>query len=356
MNPTQRKLLDWYKQHRRSLPWRRTSDPYAIWVSEVMLQQTQVKTVIPYYERFLAAFPDPKTLAETDLQKVLKLWEGLGYYARARNLHRAAQKIMAHHGGVPPQSRTSLKALPGIGDYVAAAVSSIAFGKPHAAVDGNVKRVLARFHKMDLPVNDPSSGKKFKTTAEGFLEKSDPGEFNQAMMELGALVCTPRNPDCQPCPLARKCLAFMEKRVNEYPRRLQKERTPEYHIAVGIVWKGAKVLITQRKPDGLLGGLWEFPGGKVKDGETPFMACTREIKEEVNLVVKPEEKIAHLRHAYTHFRIIMDVFRCDYRSGRVHLRGPVDFRWIRLHEIEKFPFPGANRKFIPLITPPTEGA
>lgn len=349
-------LLDWYKKNRRSLPWRKTSDPYAIWVSEVMLQQTQVKTVIPYYSRFMAIFPNPKALAGAHPQQVLKLWEGLGYYARARNMHGAAREIVARHGGVLPQNYKALKTLPGIGDYIAAAVSSIAFGKPHAAVDGNVKRVLARFQLMDLPVNDPKGGKFFQAAAETFLDNSNPGTFNQAMMELGALVCTPRNPDCQGCPLARKCRAFREKAVNDYPRRIKKARTPEYHIAVGIIWKGSRVLITQRKPEGLLGGLWEFPGGKLRNNETPPDACAREIKEEVNLEVETLERIARIRHAYTHFRIVMDVFRCAYQSGRVHLRGPVDFRWIRLHEIEKFPFPGANRKFIPLIKPRREGS
>jgi len=349
MSRIQKELLIWYGESQRSLPWRKTSDPYRIWVSEVMLQQTQVKTVIPYYKRFLSAFPAPEMLAEADLQEVLKIWEGLGYYARARNLHRAARELMANHGGVIPERRTLLKTLPGIGDYIAAAVSSIAFGKPHAAVDGNVKRVLARFHKTELPVNDPASGKVFKVAAEAFLEKSKPGEFNQAMMELGALVCTPRNPRCHSCPLARGCRAFKEKGVSDYPRRVKKARIPEYHIAVGVVWKGPRVLITQRKPDGLLGGLWEFPGGKIKDGETPSGACTREIREEVNLVVETKERIARIRHAYTHFKIVMDVFRCTYQNGRVRLREPVDFRWVRLHEIDRFPFPGANRKFIPLI-------
>ena len=351
MNRIQKELLKWYKKHRRSLPWRKTSDPYSIWVSEVMLQQTQVKTVIPYYNRFLSAFPKPETLAEADLQKVLKLWEGLGYYARARNLHRAAREIMEFHGGVVPKDRTLLKALPGIGDYIAAAVSSIAFGKPHAAVDGNVKRVLARFHKMAIPVNDPASGKVFRDAAEAFLERSKPGEFNQAMMELGALVCTPKNPLCHNCPLARECRAFKENAVKEYPRRIKKGRIPEYHTAVGVIWKDSRVLITQRKPEGLLGGLWEFPGGKIRNGETPSGACVREIKEEVNLVVATESRIARIRHAYTHFKIVMDVFPCIYQNGRIKLRGPVDFRWIRLHEMDQFPFPGANRKFIPLIKP-----
>ena len=349
MNRIQKELLIWYRENRRSLPWRKTSDPYRIWVSEVMLQQTQVRTVIPYYERFLSAFPEPGVLAEADLQAVLKIWEGLGYYARARNLHRAAQEVMANHRGVLPKDRKSLKALPGIGDYIASAVSSIAFGQPNAAVDGNVKRVLARIHKTEIPVNGPASAKVFKAAAETFLEKSNPGEFNQAMMELGALVCTPRNPRCNDCPLARKCRVFKEEAVSDYPKRVKKARIPEYHVAVGIVWKGPKVLITQRKTDGLLGGLWEFPGGKIMNGESPSEACTREIKEEVNLLVETEERIARIRHAYTHFKIEMDVFRCTYQSGRVRLRGAVDFRWVRLHEIDQFPFPGANRKFIPLI-------
>ena len=351
MNPVQNELLNWYEKYHRSLPWRKTSDPYCIWVSEVMLQQTRVQTVIPYYEKFLSVFPSLQMLAESDLQKVLKCWEGLGYYARARNLHRATQEIMTHHGGIVPQDLSSLKALPGIGDYIAAAVSSIAFGNPHAVVDGNVKRVLARFHKTDLPINNPAAGKVFKAAADVFLEKSRPGTFNQAVMELGALVCTPKNPRCNDCPLARKCVAFKDKVVEEYPRRIKKARIPEYRVAVGVVWKGSRVLITQRKPEGLLGGLWEFPGGKIQNGETPSDACIREINEEVNLVVETEEPIARIRHAYTHFKIVMDVFRCIYLNGRIKLRGPVDYKWIRLSEIDRFPFPGANRKFIPLIKP-----
>ena len=235
---------------------------------------------------------------------------------------------------------------------MAAAVSSIAFGKPYAVVDGNVKRVLARFKKMDLPVNGPASGKVFQNAADAFLERSNPGEFNQAVMELGALVCTPKNPRCPACPLATECLVLKTNAVADYPRRIKKSRIPEYHIAVGVIWKGGRVLITRRKPEGLLGGLWEFPGGKIKNGETSQAACAREIKEEVNLLVEPNERIARIRHAYTHFKIVMDVFQCAYGKGRVYLRGPVDFRWIRLRDMEKFPFPGANRKFIPLIKTP----
>ncbi|MCG6878997.1 MAG: A/G-specific adenine glycosylase [Deltaproteobacteria bacterium] len=356
MNTLQKELLNWYQKHHRPLPWRKTSDPYRIWVSEVMLQQTQVKTVIPYYQRFISAFPGPEKLAEAEMQAVLKRWEGLGYYARARNLHRAAQEITHRYDGALPQDHETLKTLPGIGDYIAAAVSSIAFGQPHAAVDGNVKRVLARFNMIDLPVNDPKAAKHFKPFADDLLDEKRPGVFNQAMMELGALVCTPANPKCTECPLARTCRAFKANAVNAYPRKIKKGRIPEHHVAVGIIWKNSRALITQRKQEGLLGGLWEFPGGKVMDGETPSEASIREIKEEVNLVVEAKERIARVRHAYTHFKIVLDVFQCHYQSGRVKLKGPVDFRWVRLHELEKFPFPGANRKFIPLIKAPTEEA
>ena len=320
-----------------------------------MLQQTQVRTVIPYYRRFLKAFPNLLTLAQATQQEVLKLWEGLGYYARARNLHRAAQEIIARHDGIVPGRYEVLKTLPGIGDYIAAAVASIAFGEPCAVADGNVKRVLARFQLINTPVNEPKAVKHFKESAEAFLDRSNPGRFNQAMMELGALVCTPTRPKCPDCPLSPTCRAVKEKAVHEYPKRIKKARIPEYHVAAGIVWKDARVLITLRKPEGLLGGLWEFPGGKILNGETPSDACIREIKEEVNLNVSAKERIARVRHAYTHFKIVLDVFRCRYQSGRVKLKGPVDFRWVRLCEIEKFPFPGANRKFIPLIKAPTEG-
>jgi len=314
-----------------------------------MLQQTQVKTVSPYYQRFLLRFPDVYHLAGADLQDVLKLWEGLGYYARGRNLHRAAGIIIRSHGGELPADIKLLRELPGVGDYIASAVLSIAFGRPYAVVDGNVKRVLARLEKIDLPVNKSTSNSTFKTAAQRILAKEAPGRFNQAMMELGALVCIPRTPACTPCPVNRFCRAFQSGDVDQYPRRIKKSETPEFHIATGVVCKGRKVLITQRKPQGLLGGLWEFPGGKVKRGETAEAACIREIKEEVNLEVQTDAHITRIRHAYTHFKISMDVFRCTYLAGRVRLNGPVDFRWVRLNEIGDYPFPGANHKFIPLL-------
>ena len=342
-------LITWYQENHRKLPWRETNDPYRIWVSEVMLQQTQVNTVIPYYHRFLELLPDLSSLAKADLQDVLKVWEGLGYYARARNLHRAAQIVMAEYYGEIPDNLKDFRKLPGVGEYIAAAVQSIAFHQPYAVVDGNVKRVLARLFQIEPPVNASSGHKDFRESAQALLDIEQPGTFNQAMMELGATVCTLANPDCSSCPLSAFCCSLKNQTVNEYPKRLQAKPIPEHHIAVGVIRKGNRVLITQRKPEGLLGGLWEFPGGKLKEGETAEETCIREIKEEVNLNVEVTDFVTTVRHAYSHFKIVMDVFECEYISGRVKRRGSADHRWVTFDQLKSFPFPKANNKFIPLL-------
>jgi A/G-specific adenine glycosylase len=342
-------LIRWYRENYRSLPWRDTKDPYHIWVSEVMLQQTQVKTVIGYYRNFICRFPTLFSLASADLQEVLKLWEGMGYYARARNLHRAARTVVAEHGGTVPDDYEAFLRLPGVGDYIGAAVQSIAFGRPYAVVDGNVKRVLARLACVEAPVNLPAAHKVFKPLAETLLDRDRPEIFNQAIMELGALVCRPETPACPQCPLAANCLAYQAKKTGIYPLREKTKRTPTRPIAVGVVFHGDKVLITQRAPDGLLGGLWEFPGGKINSGETASSACKREIKEETGLVIEVIETLTTVKHAYTHFKIKMEVFICRYVSGKVILAGPVAYRWIFLNEIEQYPFPKANHKFFPLL-------
>ncbi|UCH24043.1 MAG: A/G-specific adenine glycosylase [Deltaproteobacteria bacterium] len=341
--------MQWYQKHHRKLPWRQTKDPYGIWVSEVMLQQTQVNTVLPYYREFLEHFPDLKSLAAADLQTVLKVWEGLGYYARARNLHRAARVVAEAFDGIIPANWQDFRKLPGVGDYIAAAVLSIAFNQPYAVIDGNVKRVLARLRRIESPVNKSSSYKIFRDAADKLLDPENPATFNQAIMELGAVVCTPNNPKCACCPLQRDCLAYRTSMVEGYPKKLKAAPLPLYHIAVGVVAKNNQVLITQRKPEGLLGGLWEFPGGRIERDEDPETACIREIKEEVNLIVKIDSYVTRVKHAYTHFKIVLDVFCCRYIRGKVKLNGPVDHRWIRLNQIDKFPFPKANHKFIPYL-------
>lgn len=338
-------LMSWYSANQRDLPWRKTTNPYHIWVSEVMLQQTQVNTVMPYYRRFLQRFTSLERLARADLQDVLKVWEGLGYYARARNLHRAAGIIIKHHHGILPDGWDNFRKLPGVGDYIAAAVLSIAFEKPYAVVDGNVKRVLARLLLEEAPVNKSTSIKIFKEAADRLLSAQDPGIFNQAMMELGAMVCKPQQPLCSACPIQRMCLAYATGRVSEYPKKLKRSPTPQFKIAVGVVFKNGRVLITRRKPEGLLGGLWEFPGGKIQNNEKAQDACIREIKEETNLSAGVDTRLCRIKHAYTHFKIVMDVFCCSYISGKVKLNGPVDHHWIKLDNLDDYPFPKANHKF-----------
>lgn len=345
-------LIKWYHKHQRELPWRESNDPYAIWISEAMLQQTQVSTVIPYFKKFLRQFPDIHALAQANLESVLKIWEGMGYYARARNLHRAAALIVKRYQGKIPSSVEELKTLPGVGDYIASAVSSIAFQNPCPVVDGNVKRVLSRIFLIDTPVNDSSSHKVFYPVALRFVDihsQNHQGIFNQAIMELGALICRPRKPDCTKCPVLSFCQAYKQGLIHQFPRRHKKQKTPEYLVSAAILRKNGKILITRRKLEGHLGGLWEFPGGKVLENETPQQACIREIKEEVNLDISVDKLLTRIKHAYTHFKIKMDIFNCTYISGELKLNGPMDYRWVKAHELALFPFPGADRKFMHLI-------
>ncbi len=345
----QDRLLSWYQKNKRDLPWRHTENPYYIWISEIMLQQTQVKTVIPYYEAFIKKFPTVHSLAESDLNSLLKLWEGLGYYSRARNLHKASKIVVNEFKGVIPKNQKDFKSLPGVGPYTTAAVLSIAFHKPLSVVDGNVKRVLARLFMINDPVNKPSAHQPFDKAAADLLNISQPNQHNQGMMELGALICTPVSPLCDTCPVSDFCMSFESKAIDHYPKRQKTKAKPIYKIAVGVVRKGELLLITRRKSEGLLGGLWEFPGGKIEKGETAEQACLREIKEEVGLTVKTGSFVKQVKHEYSHFKIAMDVFICDYISGTVKLDGPVDHRWIVLKEIDNFPFPKANHKFIPAL-------
>ncbi|UCH83603.1 MAG: A/G-specific adenine glycosylase [Candidatus Latescibacterota bacterium] len=342
-----RRLLEWYDVDRRDLPWRHAPDPYRTWVAEVMLQQTQVATVVPYYQRFVARYPDILTLARAPLEEILKSWENMGYYSRARNLHKAAGQLVSDFEGVIPNDYPSFKSLPGVGDYIAAAVMSIAFGHTIAVVDGNVKRVISRLFMVDAPVDHSSSAKTFKKRATELLDASRPGDFNQAMMELGATMCKPRNPLCHNCPVREHCLAQRNSRQTDFPVRRRKKKIPEYHIAVGVIYHGDRMLITRRKEDGLLGGLWEFPGGKVRDGEAPEDACKREIEEEVNLDVDVTGFITHVDHAYSHFKIGVDVFACRYRAGNVVLNGPIDHRWILVDQTGDYAFPAVNHKIFP---------
>ena len=344
-----KKLLTWFEAHRRALPWRETKDPYHIWVSEVMLQQTQVKKVLEYYQKFINKFPTVESLARAPLQDLLKTWEGLGYYARARNLHKATQIVVKDVDGEIPADYATFRRLPGVGGYIAAAVQSIAFNNSYAVVDGNVKRLLARLFLIDLPINQSASEKIFQEKANLLLDHTAPGNFNQAMMELGATVCRPQSPTCIICPVNTDCRAFQNARQEEFPIKRKAKPLLEHHIVAGVIQKNNQILITQRKPEGLLGGLWEFPNGRVQLNENTEQACSRTIREETNLIVDSIGYLTRVKHAYTHFKIVMDVFHCHYQSGEVVLNQAVDYRWVTVDQIHQFPFPRSNHKFIPLL-------
>lgn len=330
------------------MPWRKTKDPYKIWVSEILLQQTQVETVKPYYSRFIKAFPTVKSLAEAPLDRVLKMWEGCGYYARARNLHKAA-KVVAATGGKVPQTSSELRELPGIGPYTAAAIASIAYGEPVAVVDGNVERVLARVLCEKRVLKTTPVLKRIRTVADAMMALANkshipPADFNQALMELGATLCQPKRAQCSSCPLRTDCRARATLAdVTLLPRKIAKKKTPHYHIGAAIIRKNGKILITQRPLDGLLGGLWEFPGGKVDLNETLEECVEREIREELAINITVGQKLISVDHAYSHFSITLHCFYCTHRSGRIKKIGVSDYRWVGVDELDQFAFPKADR-------------
>jgi A/G-specific adenine glycosylase len=311
-----------------------------------MLQQTQVNTVLRYYTPFIRKFPTIQKLAHASLDGVLKAWELLGYYARARNLHRAAKIVVDEHAGIIPSTYEKFRRLPGVGDYVSAAVLSIAHNQPYAVLDGNVKRVLARLLLIDLPVNVQKYNKEFQAKIDTLLAREEPGIFNQAMMELGATICKPAAPICSECPVWKFCKAFHMNEQLIYPRKIKKLKVPEFPIAIGVIVKSNRILITQRPPQGLLGGLWEFPGGKIKENELPKDACVREIQEELNLSVTVQKHLGQVKHAYTHFKVVIEVFLCNNPRGKIKLNGPIDYRWVNVSALANYPIPSANHKII----------
>ena len=346
----QKALLDWWDSSGRDLPWRGRSDPYAVWVSEVMLQQTRAATVRAYFPRFLKAFPSIEALAQADLDAVLKVWEGMGYYGRARNLHKAAGQLVAQGRNSLPADVDELRRLPGIGAYTAGAIASIAFGLDEPVLDGNVTRVVARLFRVRGVVSETATHKRLWALARRLVPSGQAAAMNQALMDLGATVCLPRRPLCLACPCETLCLAALAGEQASLPRKASRKQTPHYDIACGLVWRRGRLLIDQRKLDGLLGGLWEFPGGKVESGETPAQAARREIREETGIEVEVGEKIAAVDHAYTHFRITLHAFTCRYVSGEARAIGCASIRWVHPSELDRYAFPKANRLILEKLT------
>lgn len=340
-------LLDWYNKNKREMPWRNTCDPYKIWVSEIMLQQTRVDTVIPYFHNFMEKFPTVHDLADAKQQTVLKIWEGLGYYSRARNMHKAAQTVSEDLGGTMPNSYDELKKLKGIGPYTAAAVSSIAFDEKRAVLDGNVLRVLCRYFDIEEDIRSTKTKNRVQKLADDLIPKENPGDFNQAVMELGATVCTPSNPQCDACPLSVGCKAYNMAKTDSLPYKSKAKKVPHHDISVGlIVNENSELLIALRPDDAMLGGLWELPGGKKESGESLKQALERELNEELGVRVDVYDEFMNLKHAYSHFKITMHAFWCRINDGAPVPNSSEDLKWITIEEMDKYPFPKANKVLI----------
>ena len=340
-----RKLLAWYRAHRRDLPWRRTRDPYAIWISEAMLQQTRVETVIPYYERFLARFPDVEALATADADDVIALWAGLGYYSRARNLHRAAQVVMERHAGRLPDDVDLLRELPGVGRYTAGALASIAFDKPAPIVDGNVARVLARLLGIDADVRSREVQERLWSEAEQLARGEDPGALNQALMELGAVLCTPRAPRCPACP---------------WTRALRRARAGQRGGAARAVAPGAACGAWRRwrssssdttacwrcsvRSAACSAGSGSCPAASSRDGEPPARALARALREGVGLGISAPEPLGAIEHAFTHRLLRLHVYRAKAGAGRVRRIGWDAHRWVSQTALAALPLGGPTRK------------
>jgi len=344
ISPFATKLLNWYAQNARDLPWRDHPDPYAIWVSEIMLQQTRVETVIPYFQRWMEQFPSISALAAASQQDVLNLWEGLGYYSRARNLHRAALIIHEHFDSRLPEDIETLSKLPGIGRYTAAAITSIAFGQDEAALDGNIRRVLSRVFNVLDPARSTPGEKKLWALAQENLPLGRAGDYNQAIMDLGATICTPKNPDCPACPVAQICQAKALGVQGERPLSMPRAKIPHHTVAAAIVQRDDEVLIVQRPPEGLLGGMWEFPGGKREPGEDLSACLRREILEELGVNIQVGEAFGVYQHAYTHFRITLHAFFCTLNGYQPQLKEHTDLRWVVPAELADYPMGKIDRQ------------
>jgi A/G-specific adenine glycosylase len=342
-----RALLAWYRRHARDLPWRRTRDPYAIWVSEVMLQQTRVETVLAYYGRFRERFPTLEVLAGAPASRVLKAWEGLGYYGRARRLHRAARETWTRHRGLPA-TRAGLRGLPGVGAYTADAVAAIAYGERCLPVDGNIRRVLARL--FDLAARRDEDYREIGAPLLAGLRREAVGAMVQALMELGALICLPRRPHCADCPVRAFCRALAAGTIERRPLRAPRPKAPHHAVAILLLRDPrGRVLLQQRAPEGLLGGLWELPGGKIHAGEGREHAVRRELREELGIRrVRELRYLGAVDHAYSHFSVTLHLFAGTTDELPRVRRGPVAARWVEPRRISAYTLPRGTHKALRL--------
>ena len=338
-----RRLLAWYRRNVRTLPWRGHPDSYAVWVSEIMLQQTRVDTVIPFFNRWMQRFPTVNDLAASSEQEVLNSWEGLGYYSRARNLHKAAKIVVEKYEGQLPRDPDALRQLPGIGPYTAGAIASMAFGMNEPTLDGNIRRVFARVFDISAPADSSSGKKALWGLVAKHLPKGKAGDFNQALMDLGAAVCLPKNPRCVICPLMEMCEARAQGIQDQRPVLKPKKETPHYILAAAVIVKNGRVLLAKRPSKGLLGGMWEFPAGRIDGG--PAKELRKALRLAYQLKVQRNDALGVFKHAYTHFKVTVHAFRCKLVSR------PKDqnLKWIKLAELEDFPMGKVDRQISRLL-------
>jgi len=334
-------IFEWYQSHARHLPWRQTRDPYKIWISEVMLQQTTVKAVIPYYQRWIKQYPTVKDVACSSSQQILKSWQGLGYYQRARNIQRAAKIICKNFRGKIPREMEALRRLPGFGPYTAGAVASIAFDRKHPIIDANIRRVVMRL--LALQSQTPRLHEvRITTFLLSLLPQRGSRILNQALMELGALVCRSRTPLCLTCPVKTFCRAY-RKGIQEVIPRIKQTKIKSIHAVVAVIEKQGRFFIQRRPSQGLLADLWEFPGGKVQKGESVRKALEREVSEEIGVRVVSAQQFMKTRHYYTQFCVQLDVWCCQCEPEPV---SDSFHKWVTLTSLVKYPMPSGSAKIV----------
>ena len=341
-------LILWFSEHQRNLPWRHDYQPYHVWISEIMGQQTQMERVVKYFNNWIDLFPDIQSVASASEQSIHKAWEGLGYYSRVRNIKKTALILVGEYNAEIPCDYKMLLSFPGIGPYTAAAIMSIAFNEPVALLDANVERVLCRVLDLDMPVKHKLSRQRLTQLCKELLSGDEPRNVNQALMEFGALVCKPRNPDCFCCSVRKYCRALAVDTVDLRPVREGKQRRIDIIMACGIIIHNNRLYIQQRLVDDVWGGLWEFPGGRLKNGETAEQAAMREIAEETEFMVTDLRHFASVVHYYTKYRVTLHSFFCRLQDARITpvLHAASQYQWVGWSEIKKFAFPSGHRKLI----------
>ncbi len=351
----QTNLLNWFQKNQRPLPWRKAYRPYEVWVSEIMLQQTQVETVLPYFKRWMEALPTIESLAQADEKKVLKLWEGLGYYSRARNLHESAKFIVDKFDGQFPDDFEDIFSLKGIGRYSAGAIASIAFNQEQPIVDGNVFRVLSRIYAIKKSIDDPKNREIFWRLQKSLIPKGEARHFNQALMELGALICTKENPKCLICPVQKFCKAFKEGNVENYPVRSARKKMVKIQATALVLGKNGKYFIHKRPLGKIMGGLWEFPEWKLSR-DRKFSASQiqqktlKHIQDDFDMKIEDLKNLGTIKRNYTHHNESLHVFYAKFDDRDLHHKNDWPSAWANKSDFKKYPFSSAHSKIAALVS------